>query len=163
MTWTVVGKITLFFDYAFCDIIIDNFEFYRNKKGLKIFFYVIMDHHIHLIASHPKDIRSIIQNIKGFTAREIIYKLQNENKTEILKTFRLLKKKYKTKSTYQVWQEGSYPKDVSSLIMLRQKIEYIHMNPVKRGFVIEPEDWYYSSARNFAGKSYPFEIDELEL
>ncbi len=47
--------------------------------------------------------------------------------------------------------------------MLNQKINYIHLNPVKRGFVTEPEDWYYSSARNFAGENNPFKVDELEL
>jgi hypothetical protein len=35
--------------------------------------------------------------------------------------------------------------------MMRQKIDYIHYNPVKRGFVDEPEHWRYSSARNYAG------------
>lgn len=35
--------------------------------------------------------------------------------------------------------------------MMRQKIEYIHNNPVKRGYVDKPTDWRYSSARNYAG------------
>lgn len=35
--------------------------------------------------------------------------------------------------------------------MLRQKLEYIHFNPVKRGYVDRPEDWRHSSARNYAG------------
>jgi len=163
MTWTILGKQKIFLDSIYCEIIIDSFKFYKNKKELKIFFYVIMDHHIHITASHPKDIRSIIQNMKGFTAHEIINRLKSENKVEILKILKFLKKQYKTESTYQVWQEGSYPKVISSLKMLRQKIEYIHLNHVKRGFVKEPDDWYYSSARNFAGKTNPFEVDELEL
>jgi putative transposase len=35
--------------------------------------------------------------------------------------------------------------------MMWQKIEYIHINPVKRGFVDDPTHWRYSSARNYAG------------
>ncbi|QVL48741.1 MAG: hypothetical protein KFB96_24850 [Thiocapsa sp.] len=35
--------------------------------------------------------------------------------------------------------------------MLRQKLEYIHNNPVKRGFVDAPEHWRWSSARGYAG------------
>ena len=33
--------------------------------------------------------------------------------------------------------------------MMIQKIEYIHQNPAKRGYVDEPEHWRYSSARNY--------------
>ena len=36
--------------------------------------------------------------------------------------------------------------------MLRQKIEYIHQNPVRRGYVDEPTHWRYSSARNYVGE-----------
>ncbi|MDP8226030.1 MAG: hypothetical protein P9L89_00075, partial [Candidatus Celaenobacter polaris] len=72
ITWIVVGKIKFFTDPRYCDIIIENFKFYRDYKELKIFFYVIMDHHLHMIASHPTDIEIIIQNIKSYTAKEII-------------------------------------------------------------------------------------------
>jgi len=42
--------------------------------------------------------------------------------------------------------------------MLLQKIEYIHNNPVRRGYVDEPHDWRYSSARNYEGKEGLLEI-----
>jgi len=35
--------------------------------------------------------------------------------------------------------------------MMRQKVEYIHQNPVIRGYVDRPEHWRYSSARNYLG------------
>ena len=36
-------------------------------------------------------------------------------------------------------------------IMMCQKVDYIHQNPVKRGFVDEVVHWRYSSARNYLG------------
>ena len=36
--------------------------------------------------------------------------------------------------------------------VLRQKLEYIHNNPVKRGYVELAEHWRYSSAGDYAGK-----------
>ena len=46
--------------------------------------------------------------------------------------------------------------------MLRQKIEYIHDNPVRRGYVDAPEHWRYSSARNYVlGDQSVLEVDEL--
>jgi hypothetical protein len=47
--------------------------------------------------------------------------------------------------------------------MLRQKLEYIHYNPVRIGLVDRPEDWRYSSARNYLGQDGVLEIDSVEL
>ncbi len=48
--------------------------------------------------------------------------------------------------------------------MLVQKIEYIHFNPVKRGYVESPEHWRYSSARNFLLEDHSIiEIDSLTV
>jgi putative transposase len=49
-----------------------------------------------------------------------------------------------------LWQEGSHPKVIETEEVLRQKLEYIHQNPVKRGYVSDPTHWRYSSARNYA-------------
>jgi hypothetical protein len=43
--------------------------------------------------------------------------------------------------------------------MVRQKLEYIHHNPVKRGYVDSPEHWRYSSARNYLGEPGLIAID----
>ncbi|TCL34896.1 hypothetical protein EV691_101338 [Azotobacter chroococcum] len=41
---------------------------------------------------------------------------------------------------------------------MRQKLDYIHHNPVRRGYVERPEHWRYSSARNYAGEPGLLEI-----
>jgi len=41
---------------------------------------------------------------------------------------------------------------------MRQKIEYIHQNPVKRGYVDDALHWRYSSARNYAGLDGVLEV-----
>jgi putative transposase len=69
----------------------------------------------------------------------------------LLRQLRAHKLRYKTKSDYQVWQEGSKPKQIGSDEMMLQKLEYVHNNPVKRGYVDDPVHWRYSSARNYAG------------
>jgi hypothetical protein len=42
---------------------------------------------------------------------------------------------------------------------MRQKIAYIHDNPVKRGYVDLPEHWRYSSARNYLGQAGLLEVN----
>ena len=49
-------------------------------------------------------------------------------------------------------QEGSRPRQIINIEMMQQKLEYIHNNPVERGYVDDPLHWRYSSARNYAGQ-----------
>ena len=59
---------------------------------------------------------------------------------------------------YQVWQEGSHPQEIYGEKMLIQKIEYIHNNPVRRGYVDEAGYWRYSSARTYEGMEGLLEV-----
>jgi len=77
--------------------------------------------------------------------------LEANNAKTLLKWLRLLKARHKHDREYQVWQEGSHPQQIGDDEMMRQKLEYIHDNPVKRGYVDEPTHWRHSSARNYAG------------
>jgi putative transposase len=70
---------------------------------------------------------------------------------------------HKGKSQHQVWQEGFHPKEIITEEMLRQKLDYIHHNPVRLGLVDRPEDWRYSSARDYFGQDGLLEIDLIEL
>jgi putative transposase len=44
---------------------------------------------------------------------------------------------------------------------MRQKIEYIHQNPVRRGLVDEPIQWAYSSAANYAGLPGLLDVEKV--
>jgi len=81
----------------------------------------------------------------------------------LLKQFEFFKSVHKSKSQHQVWQEGFHPQAITAEDMLRQKLEYIHYNPVRIGLVDRPEDWRYSSARNYLGQDGVLEIDSVEL
>nr|VFJ42870.1 MAG: hypothetical protein BECKDK2373C_GA0170839_100273 [Candidatus Kentron sp. DK] len=76
----------------------------------------------------------------------------------MLELLALFKRAHKTKTIYQVWEEGSHPQAVMSEAAMRQKIDYIHHNPVARGYVDRPEHWRYSSARNYPGQPGLIEV-----
>jgi hypothetical protein len=65
---------------------------------------------------------------------------------------RLFKAPYKVQSDYQVWEEGSHPQRIEDEAVMRQKLDYLHYNPVKRGYVDLPEHWRWSSARTYLGQ-----------
>ena len=68
-------------------------------------------------------------------------------------------KKNATTSKYQFWQQHNKPIELWSEKVIKQKIDYIHNNPVVSGFVTKPEDWKYTSARNYSGNNTILEID----
>ncbi len=162
VTSTIVEWLPLFTSTAYFEILRSSFEFSQHKKQLKIYAFVFMDNHIHAIMQHP-NLSRIMQSIKSYTAFEIIKQLKMEKKVWALNVLQNYKVPHKTESRYQVWQEGFHPQMITDENMLTQKIEYMHWNPVKRGFVDMPEAWRYSSARNFSGEQGVLQVDSLEL
>ena len=60
-------------------------------------------------------------------------------------------KKNRNNSDWQFWQQHNKPLEIKDQEMFDKILEYIHMNPVVAGFVSKPEDWKYSSAKDFCG------------
>lgn len=85
--------------------------------------------------------------------------LEQHRVVRLLERLRFAKKRHKTDREYQFWQEGSHAEMVFSEAVMRQKLDYIHGNPVKRGYVDRPEHWRCSSARNDLGETGLIEID----
>jgi putative transposase len=161
ITSTIVEWIPIFILHEYFEIMLDAFNYCRQNKDLKIYAYVIMDNHFHLVASGP-DLALIIQSLKRHTAKQIVSKLQTQKKQWLLNQLSFYKKKHKAQSKYQVWQEGFHPQLIENEEMFIQKLEYIHYNPVRRGYVDNPEHWRYSSARNYAlSDERVLEIDDL--
>jgi len=161
-TFNVWKNIPVFTNSSYMDIVLENFMFYQREQGLKIFSYVIMDNHIHIIASHQENLSQVIQNYKSFTAKKFLEKLKLDKRKWILDLLKMYKSDFKLKSQFQFWEEGSHPKQIQNIEMFNQKTEYIHYNPVRRGMVEKEEDWNYSSAKNYLGLNALFKIDELE-
>lgn len=115
-----------------------------------------MTNHLHLIIrSEENQLQDIIRDMKKFTSKKLIQSIwenpQESRKNWLLWLFKREGEKNSNNSSYQVWQQHNHPIELSTNEMLDQRLEYLHMNPVKAGFVDKPEDWINSSARNYAG------------
>jgi REP element-mobilizing transposase RayT len=103
----------------------------------------------------------LIGDFKRFTSRQIAEYLQLESP--------LLFKKCKAFAykgqNYAIWQETFRSEVIYREEFLRQKVDYIHMNPVRRGLVKNPDDWRYSSFNQMweddIGNESAFIIDRL--
>lgn len=54
-----------------------------------------------------------------------------------------------SRADFKVWQDSFWEEVVFTDGFLRQKLNYIHMNPVRAGLVDEPQKYPYSSYRNY--------------
>ena len=157
LTCTVVAWLPVFTRQETFNVILDSWRFLQKEGRLVLHGYVILENHLHCIAS-AEDLGKEIGDFKSFTARQIIDILKTMGATPILKQLELCKLRHKTDQDYQLWQEGSHPQVIKSEEMMLQKLEYIHLNPVKRGYVDDPVHWRHSSARNYAGQSGLIEV-----
>ena len=149
MTCTVLHWIPVFTRPETVEILLDSLRF-LSGEGLKVYAYVILENHLHIIAQSAQLDRDMAR-FKSHTARQVLNYLVEKKVRMVLDQLAFYKKAHKGDRGYQFWQEGVHPEVIKDRDMMRERIEYIHNNPVQRGYVDEPEHWRYSSARNYAG------------
>lgn len=151
ITLTVVGWLDVFTRRKYKDFIVRNLNYCRGNKGLLVYGYVLMTNHLHLIVATNKiSLPDILRDYKTYTSKELIKMIkknpQESRKEWMIDFFKKCGSKNDLNKNYQFWQNGNYPTVLYSNKVIQQKIDYIHNNPVRAGFVDKPEDYCYSSA-----------------
>jgi len=138
LTFTVRNWYYVFDRHNRFDILADALRWCGKNKGLTIYAYVFMLNHLHLVASSG-DIIGFVRDFKKYTSKKL---LQNITATEpdVLKLFET------EGGGHEFWAKTNMPKAVESENFLFQKVEYIHNNPIRKGYVRRPEHWLWSSA-----------------
>jgi REP element-mobilizing transposase RayT len=150
-TSTIVEWTHIFTEKRYFDLIIDSLKYCQQHKGLELVGYVIMLNHLHLITYTEEGVQLsyVMGDFKKFTSKKITKQLRQDNRKLPLYIFRKAAERSRENQEYKVWEDGFHPQQIFSLEMLRQKLDYLHVNPVRKGFVERPEHWLYSSARNY--------------
>ncbi|MCG8328335.1 MAG: transposase [Chitinophagales bacterium] len=169
LTMTVVDWLDVFTRQAYRDTIIKSLSYCQKEKGLVINAYVIMSNHLHLIgyARDGYQLSNIIRDFKRFTSRTItkdILSKPEESRSEwMLRLFKYFAKYNNDNGMYQFWQKSNHPIELASPKWILQKLDYIHLNPVRAGWVDEPKAYIYSSARQYSGENGLLPIEILDL
>jgi putative transposase len=148
VTSSVVRFLQIFQDEKVCDILINNLKYYREKYLYNILAYVIMPSHFHWIIELNTErgtISDIMRDVKKYSAWDIMDYLKENKFTEVFKYEALEINDQNRK----LWMSRFDDEVIRNQRMLWTKIKYIHSNPVKAGIVDRPEDYKYSSARNY--------------
>ena len=133
----------LLLEDRFKDIIISSLQYLVKENKIKLYGFVIMNNHIHLIwqSLSNESCEKHRHAFMKYTALQMKFELIKTN-PELLKSFKVVKKD----RIYQFWKRGALSIELYSESVFMQKLNYIHNNPVKAGLCGQPEDYKYSSA-----------------
>ncbi|MBR3389730.1 MAG: transposase [Prevotella sp.] len=164
ITSTVIDWMDIFTRPKYKHIIIDSLVYCKQEKGLEIYGWVLMTNHLHLIVATNGEYRvpDILRDFKKFTAKRILAELETDlmesRRDWLLRRFKYAAANDKKTKNGKIWQEGNHIEQIYTKDFFEQKLNYIHMNPVRAEFVSRPEDFLYSSAIDYAGGKGLIEI-----
>ncbi|MCE9539034.1 MAG: transposase [Bacteroidetes bacterium] len=152
---TVVDWIDLFTRKNHKMAIVESLKYCQKYKGLEIFAWCMMPSHLHLIirAENDNKLSDILRDFKKFTSKEIIRLIQEEPESRrewMLDRFEFAGRYNPKIKHFKFWQDGNHPVELFSPEFTKQKLDYIHNNPVEEMLVEEPQEYLFSSARNYA-------------
>jgi len=100
----------------------------RWRYALRVYGYVVMPEHVHLLLSEPEreTLTVAIKSLKQGVSRRLIGDAPH------------------------FWQKRYYDMNARDHDQFAEKLRYIHRNPVRRGLCTLPEDWPWSSFRHYA-------------
>ncbi len=126
-----------------------------------------MTNHVHMIiGTKQENMQDILRDLKKHTSKTIINAIkenpQESRKEWMLWMFERAGNKNGNNTHYQFWQQHNQPIELFDNKILDQKLNYLHYNPVKDGFVREPHDYYYSSAVDYSGSKGMVDVVLIE-
>ncbi|MDT3404162.1 REP-associated tyrosine transposase [Mucilaginibacter terrae] len=163
ISFSVVYWIDLFIRNDFKQILINSWNYCKKNKGLEIYGWCIMTSHVHMIIGSGQDnLSDIVRDMKRHTSQQlkeaIMHHPQESRKQWMLWMKQRAGKRNGNNANFQLWQQDNHPIELNTHQILHQKLDYIHNNPIEAGFVEKPEDYLYSSARNYYGLSSMMDV-----
>lgn len=164
VTATLLHWQPLFTEPTYARIVLDSLDWHRRNGRWALYPYVLMPNHLHAILMPLGDatISAVLQSFGSYTGHAILARLQEEERGDVLALFAQRQSRDAGKR-HQVW----YPiqaKNVFSPEFLRQKLEYIHGNPVAKVWRLAdvPAEYVYSSACFYDAGTRPIvEVDDV--
>lgn len=156
ISFSVVGWLDVFIRNDYKDLFLESVRFCQKEKGLEIHAWCIMSSHVHLVFRSIKGQKPelLIGDLKRFTSKSIVKAIMENPKESrkdfLLEAFRAEAKKSSNVTHYQFWRHDNKPIELWSNRVIKQKIDYVHQNPVEAGLVFRAEDYRYSSAVDYA-------------
>ena len=138
------------------EVILNSLQYLVEEKAAKVYAYVIMPNHIHLLWKplETEKYQNVQLSFMRFTAQKLLFQLQDSDRH--IDDFLVDKKD----RNYQIWQRNPLAVEMYSRKLIEQKLDYIHNNPVQGKWMLakSPIDYEYSSAQFYESEdmTHPF-------
>jgi len=147
VTFSVVQWLPVFISEAACRIVTNSLNFCHERKGLRTNAFVIMPTHVHAIVFHrdfdAATLASVVTDFRKFTGRQ----LSDHCAQHLPACFSdVLRESAGDDRERRFWRPTRHPEVLESEPFWRQKLDYLHENPVRKGLVRRAADWRFSSA-----------------
>ncbi len=155
ITASVLSWFDIFSSAVIREIILNSLKYCQEQKGLEIYAWCLMPTHIHLVARAKSGatLSAIVRDFKAYTSKEISNQLLTGDDREqtIARMMESAAQLYRKTIAHKVWQDGYHPVELYNARIAWQKIDYVHNNPVKAKISKSPQEYEFSSARNYIG------------
>lgn len=146
VSFATVSWIDVFTRQVYLYILAKSITYCRREKGMELYAYCFMPNHVHFVfRSNNQDPSGLMRDYKKFTSKKIVKAIRDNPKESrkkwMLQNFAEAVMLKTNVENGQLWQHHNHPIELWSTRILNQKINYIHKNPVKSGFVTQPVDW----------------------
>jgi REP element-mobilizing transposase RayT len=112
----------------------------RRNFRLRVYGYVVMPEHIHLLLSEPDTDGGPLKPDLGLSG-EVHSRPQQRTLADALKSLKQGVARRLIGQAEHFWQKRYYDFNVRNDAQFVEKLHYIHCNPVKQGLCERPEDW----------------------
>lgn len=166
VTFAVVYWIDLFIREEYNKILLDSWDYCIKNKGMELYAWCIMSSHVHLIIGTKGDkLENIMRDMKKYTSavlKECIKAHPKESRRDwLLWMMERAGTKNGNNNKFQLWRQDNHPLLLDDVKKLHNCLNYVHNNPVVAGIVEKPEDYLYSSARDY--HDLPGKIDVIKI
>lgn len=129
------NRLPLFSNPKAAQIVVDSFQFFRENGGVEFYGFVVMPDHVHIVlkTKAPLTISQFVKRMKTHIAHSL--------------------------GKGPIWEKGYWSEVIEGEVFMRQKLVYIHENPVRAGLVVSAEESLWSSAKEYFCKSTSDVID----
>jgi len=147
VTYSIVEWLPVFTSEVAFRIVTDSFNYCHKEKGLRINAFVIMPTHLHAIVFsvdfRSEPLAAALTDFRKFTGRRLSEYCRESMPPCFHQTLRECSGEDRER---RFWQPSRHPVAVQTERFWRQKLDYLHENPVRKGLVRRSREWRYSSA-----------------
>jgi hypothetical protein len=147
VTYSVVEWLPVFVSDSFCNIITNSLSYCHDHKLLRVNAYVIMPTHLHAIVFDSeydsRRLENTMTDFRKFTGRTLSDICAKHMPRCFTETLRAAAPDDRER---RFWQPSRHPIALETEKFWRQRLDYLHENPCRKGLVLRADLWRYSSA-----------------